>query len=109
MDPQLLNHPNYAQPTVKPKLEAYLDGSENIVDYVKRYKPKIVHNVDTVLSTISFGRAHRDFEKYYFAQLFGNHAFLVAATNHCGCGNRGGLRAATDFHGQYSIQICFIS
>ncbi|WP_068115807.1 metal-dependent hydrolase family protein [Tropicimonas marinistellae] len=81
MDPQLLSHPNYAQPTVKPKLEAYLDGSENLVDYVKKYKPKIVHNVDTVLSTIGFGRAHRDFEKFYFAELFGNHAFLVAATS----------------------------
>lgn len=81
LDPQLLSHPNYAQPTVKPKLEAYLDGSENLVDYMKKYKPKIVHNVDTVLSTIGFGPAHRDFEKFYFAELFGNHAFLVAATS----------------------------
>ena len=68
-------------PTVKPKLEAYLDGSKSLVAYIKKHKPKIVHNVDTVLSTIPFGRAHRDFEKYYFAELFGNHAFLVAATS----------------------------
>ena len=34
-----------------------------------------------MLSTIEFGRSHRDFEKYYFAELFGNHAFLVAATS----------------------------
>lgn len=81
MDPQLLGHPNYAMPTVKPKLEAYLAGSENLVSYIKKHKPKIVHNVDTVLSTIGFGRAHRDFEKFYFAELFGNHAFLVAATS----------------------------
>ena len=68
-------------PTVRPKLEAYLDGSSNLVEYIKKHKPKIVHNVDTVLSTIEFGRAHRDFEKYYFAELFGNHALLVAATS----------------------------
>ena len=66
MDPQLLKHPNYAMPTVRPKLEAYIDGSKDLVSYVKKHKPKIVHNVDTVLSTIGFGRAHRDFEKYYF-------------------------------------------
>ena len=81
MDPALLKHPNYSMPTVKPKLEAYLEGSKNLVAYIKKHKPKIVHNVDTVLSTIGFGRAHRDFEKYYFAELFGNHAFLVAATS----------------------------
>ena len=81
MDPQLLSHPNYAMPTVKPKLEAYLEGSENLVTYIKKHNPKVVHNVDTVLSTIGFGRSHRDFEKYFFAELFGNHAFLVAATS----------------------------
>lgn len=81
MDPALLDHPNFSMPTVKPKLEEYLVGSENVIAYIKKHKPKIVHNVDTVLSTIGFGRAHRDFEKYYFAKLLGNHAFLVAATS----------------------------
>lgn len=84
MDPQLLKHPNYAMPTVRPKLEAYLEGSKNLVAYVKKHKPKVVHNVDTVLSTIGFGRAHRDFEKFYFAKLFGNHAMLVSATSTAG-------------------------
>lgn len=81
MDPALLDHPNFSMPTVKPKLEEYLVGSENVIDYIKKYKPKIVHNVDTVLSTIGFGRSHRDFEKFYFAELLGNHAFLVSATS----------------------------
>ena len=84
MDPALLQHPNFAMPTVKPKLESYLEGSKNLVEYIKKHKPKIVHNVDTVLSTIEFGRAHRDFEKHYFAKLFGNHAFLVSATSTAG-------------------------
>ena len=81
MDPALLNHPNFSLPEPRAKLEAYLEGSKNVVEYIKKHKPKIVHNVDTVLSTIEFGRAHRDFEKYYFASLFGNYAFLVSATS----------------------------
>ncbi len=81
LGPQLLNHPNYAMPTVKPKLESYLDGSKNLADYIKKHKPKVVHNVDTVLSTIGFGSSHRDFEKYFFSQMFGNHAMLVSATS----------------------------
>ena len=81
LDPALLQHPNYSMPTIKPKVEAYQEGSKKLVEYIKKHKPKIVHNVDTVLSTIGFGRAHRDFEKHYFANLFGNHAFLVSATS----------------------------
>lgn len=84
MDPALLEHPNYAMPTVKPKLESYLEGSKNLAKYVKKHKPKIVHNVDTVLSTIEFGRAHRDFEKYYFAQMFGNFEALRSMTSTAG-------------------------
>lgn len=81
MDPALLSHPNYAMPTVQPKLKEYLEGSKNLDKYIRKYKPKIVHNVDTVLSTIDFGRQHRDFEKYYASKRLGNHAFLVAATS----------------------------
>jgi len=81
LDPALLNHPNYSMPSVKPKVEAYQEGSKNLVKYIKKYKPKIVHNVDTVLSTIGFGRAHRDFEKYYAAKVLGNFEFLKSATS----------------------------
>lgn len=84
MDPALLKHPNYAMPTVRPKLVEYLEGSKNLDKYIRKYKPKIVHNVDTVLSTIPFGRQHRDFEKYYAAKRLGNHAFLVSATSTAG-------------------------
>lgn len=84
MDPSLLQHPNYAMPTVQPKLKEYIEGSKNLDKYIRKYKPKIVHNVDTVLSTISFGRQHRDFEKYYAAKRLGNHAFLVSATSTAG-------------------------
>lgn len=84
MDPALLQHPNYAMPTIRPKLEEYLEGSKNLDKYIRKYKPKIVHNVDTVLSTIAFGKQHRDFEKYYASKRLGNHGFLVSATSTAG-------------------------
>ena len=84
LDPALLNHPNYAMPTIKPKVEAYQEASKNLVSYIKKYKPKLVHNVDTVLSNIAFGRAHRDFEKFYAAKLLGNFEFLKSATSTAG-------------------------
>ena len=84
LDPALLNHPNYAMPTVKPKVVAYQDGSAKLAEYVKKYKPKIVHNVDTVLSSVGFGRAHRDFEKYYASKVLGNFEFLKSATSTAG-------------------------
>ena len=84
MDPALLDHPNFAMPTVKPKLQMFLDESKNLAKYVKKHKPKIVHNVDTVLSTIQFGRAHRDFEKFFFAKMFGNFEALKSMTSTAG-------------------------
>lgn len=36
------------------------------------------------MSTVSFGRQHRDFEKYYASNVLGNHAFLVSATSTAG-------------------------
>ena len=84
LDPELLNHPNYSMPSVRPKVVAYQEGAKNLVKYIKKYKPKIVHNVDTVLSTVDFGRAHRDFEKYYAAKVLGNFEFLKSATSTAG-------------------------
>ena len=52
--------------------------------FVKKYKPKIIFSVDTVLSTMPQGRANRDFEKYIHAEFFGNHALLVAMTSTAG-------------------------
>ena len=71
-------------PTVRPKLLEYIEGSKKLEEYIRKYKPKVVHNVDTVLSTIPAGRQHRDFEKYYAAKRLGNHAFLVSATSTAG-------------------------
>lgn len=80
--PKLFEHPNFAPGTPSgAKLAIAHEGAKNLIELIKKYKPKVVHNVDTVLSTIEQGRAHRDFEKYQFADWFGNHAMLVSATS----------------------------
>jgi len=81
LHPDLLNHPNFASGPVRTKLDSFREGSENLVSYIKRYRPKHVFGVDVVLSSIMLGRFTRDFEKYVFADWFGNHAMLVAATS----------------------------
>ncbi|MBU2943214.1 amidohydrolase family protein [Shimia thalassica] len=80
--PILFEHPNFAPGTpAGNKLAVAHDQSKDLIDLVKKYKPKVVHNVDTVLSSLDDGRAHRDFEKYQFADWFGNHAMLMSATS----------------------------
>jgi imidazolonepropionase-like amidohydrolase len=78
----LYEHPNYAPTTPSGiKVRKFHAGATELVDLIKKHKPKIVHNVDTVLSTFEQGRSHRDFEKYQFASMFGNHALLVSMTS----------------------------
>ena len=57
------------------------EKSNELIGLVNKYKPKLVHNVDSVLMTLEQARAHRDFEKYQFADWFGNHAMLISATS----------------------------
>ncbi len=65
------------------KLEYVVDLAEQqgLVDLVKKYKPKLVHNVDSVFLTVEAGRSNRDFEKYLFSKWFGNHLTLTAMTS----------------------------
>ena len=80
--PILFEHPNFAHGTPSgEKLAIAHDQSKDLIKLVKKYKPKLVHNVDSVLMTLGQARAHRDFEKYQFAEWFGNHAMLVSATS----------------------------
>lgn len=81
MDPDLLTHPNFATGPVRAKVETFHEGSKDMVRLIKKHKPKIVFNVDTVLSTMHQARAQRDFEKFLFSEWFGNHALLVAMTS----------------------------
>ena len=84
LTPDLLKVPNYAAGPVREKVEYFFEESKNLAEYVKKYKPKIVHNVDSVLLSKTAARSHRDFEKHYFGSLFGNHAMLVSATSTAG-------------------------
>jgi len=84
LDSSLLAHPNFGVDPVKSKLESFIDGSENLVALIKKYKPKHVFGVDVVLSPTMLARNSRDFEKFKFANMFSNHAMLVAATSTAG-------------------------
>jgi len=85
LSPSLFSHPNFAPGTPSGKKVAIAHkGSKNLKAYVKKYKPKIVFAIDTVLSTMEQGRSNRDFEKWIHADWFGNHAMLVAATSTAG-------------------------
>ena len=79
--PILFQHPNFASGPSRQKLEEMHEGARDLVRLVKEYEPKVVHNVDTVLSTFAQGRARRDFEKYQFASLFGNMTLLRSMTS----------------------------
>jgi imidazolonepropionase-like amidohydrolase len=81
MTPDLLKHPNFATGLTREKLDSYQKESRNLVEYIKKHKPKHVFGVDVVLSPTSLARQTRDFEKHIFADWFGNHAMLVAATS----------------------------
>jgi len=84
MDNSLLAHPNFGVEPVKSKLEEFIQESNNLVSLIQKHKPKHVFGVDVVLSPTMLARNSRDFEKYKFAELFGNHAMLVAATSTAG-------------------------
>ena len=84
LDDSLLIHPNFGVEPAKSKLEEFISESDNLVSLIKKHKPKHVFGVDVVLSPTMLARNTRDFEKYKFANLFGNHAMLVAATSTAG-------------------------
>jgi len=85
LSPTLFDLPNFAPGTPSgEKVKIAHEGSKNLKAYVKKYKPKIVFSVDTVLSTMYQARSNRDFEKYIHADWFGNHALLVASTSTAG-------------------------
>ena len=51
--PTIRSHPHYAPHTTSgKKLTQVLDGMKDLKRLITRYKPKVVHNVDTVLNTV---------------------------------------------------------
>jgi imidazolonepropionase-like amidohydrolase len=84
LNTDIFNVPNYASGPVREKLEEFMKGAENMAEHIKKYNPKIVHNVDSVLMPMKQARLQRDHEKWFFANMFSNHAMLVSATSTSG-------------------------
>jgi imidazolonepropionase-like amidohydrolase len=76
--PALQNEPN------KSKLAAAQELSKDYVANVKAVRPKMAFQTDVVFTTAEAMRAQVDYEKWFHAKLFGNHAMLVAATSAAG-------------------------
>ncbi|MGI9221486.1 MAG: amidohydrolase family protein [Woeseiaceae bacterium] len=57
------------------------EGTRNFVSVIKKVKPLIVFSSDIVSTNGMAARQHRDFEKFVFAEAFGNFEALVAMTS----------------------------
>ena len=83
--PSQFLHPNLAPGTPSgKKLRQLLADTKNLAPLIKKYKPKVVHSVDTVLATVEQARSHRDHEKWMFANMFGNFEALKSMTSTAG-------------------------
>jgi imidazolonepropionase-like amidohydrolase len=95
VSPDISNVPNYAPGTPSgKKLAIVLEAVPETVRLIKKYKPILVHNVDSVLVPIEMARNQRDHEKWMFAKFFGNFETLKSMTSNGGklcelAGNRG--------------------
>lgn len=56
-------------------------GTEDFVRVIKKVKPLVVFSSDIVSTNGDPARQHRDFEKFVFAEAFGNFEALVAMTS----------------------------
>ena len=82
VSPDISNVPNYAPGTPSgKKLAIVLEAIPETIRLIKKYKPKLVHNVDSVLVPIEQARNQRDHEKWMFAKMFGNFETLKSMTS----------------------------
>ncbi len=72
--PEALNHPMHQDPEFPPtkKFMWLFNNSDQLVDLMKKYKPKTVFNSDYVLLTGPSYRSSMDFTKFHVARTFGN-------------------------------------
>ena len=63
------------------KLAIVLKEIPETVALIKKYKPKLVHNVDSSLVPLEQARGQRDHEKWIFAKTFGNFETLKSMTS----------------------------
>lgn len=84
--PEALEHPMHQDPTFPPtaKFLWLRENSEQLIDLVKKFKPKMVLNSDYVLLTGVPYRQSMDFTKAYIARVFGNLWALQMMTSNGG-------------------------
>jgi imidazolonepropionase-like amidohydrolase len=81
----IFEHPVYGAPgPVRDKAEEMQENSKNFIAIMKKVKPKMVFSVDVVMETGEMARKHRDYEKWTFANAFGNFEALKAMTSVAG-------------------------
>ncbi|MFB3061280.1 MAG: amidohydrolase family protein, partial [Candidatus Binatia bacterium] len=81
LDPAIFTIPRYGSPRIRPKVEFFQEGSKDLVELIKKHKPKINFNAVAVGLGTQEARATRDLELDLFSKWFGNHALLVAITS----------------------------
>jgi imidazolonepropionase-like amidohydrolase len=86
LSPEALKHPVYGKagtPQYK-KAKEFQELSKDFVEILKKVKPKIAFAIDVVFLTGVNARRQRDFEKWTFAESFGNYEALKAMTSTAG-------------------------
>jgi imidazolonepropionase-like amidohydrolase len=84
--PEALKHPVYGKvgtPQYE-KAKEFQEDSKNFVAILKDVKPKIAFAIDVVFLTGVNARRQRDFEKWTFAEAFGNFEALKSMTSTAG-------------------------
>ncbi|MHA3980954.1 metal-dependent hydrolase family protein [Halovulum sp. GXIMD14794] len=84
ISPYLEQNPGLQSPENQAKLALSTDLAKDFVENVKAIRPKMAFQSDIVFATGDQLRAQLDYEKWFHADLFGNHSMLVAATSAAG-------------------------
>lgn len=81
ISPYLEQNPGLQTKANQSKLALATASSKDFVENVKAIKPKMAFMSDVVFATSELLRSQLDYEKWFHAELFGNHAMLIAATS----------------------------
>jgi imidazolonepropionase-like amidohydrolase len=81
--PEALKHPVYGKKGSPQNIKSleFQALSKNFVKIINKIKPKLVFAIDVVFLTGDASRKNRDFEKWAFANYFGNHQALMSMTS----------------------------
>jgi imidazolonepropionase-like amidohydrolase len=81
--PESLKHPVYGKKGSPQNIKAleFQGLSKDFIEVINKVKPKLVLAIDVVFLTGNASRQNRDFEKWTFADYFGNHQALMSMTS----------------------------